>query len=99
MLGLGLHLDRLVFNEVCRYLLDFVADDATDFGLVILAQGSKGIRIGNDHGVTVVHWKAVVVGQKFVPVFGAASARSRSEERRVGKECVSTCRFRWSQYH
>src|SRR3546814_16545521 len=21
----------------------------------------------------------------------------RSEERRVGKECVSTCRFRWSQ--
>src|SRR3546814_15516529 len=23
----------------------------------------------------------------------------RSEERRVGKECVSTCRFRWSQYH
>src|SRR3546814_786243 len=22
-----------------------------------------------------------------------------SEERRVGKECVSTCRFRWSQYH
>src|SRR3546814_1325277 len=23
----------------------------------------------------------------------------RSEERRVGKECVSTCRFRWSPYH
>src|SRR3546814_19959261 len=23
----------------------------------------------------------------------------RSEERRVGKECVSTCRSRWSQYH
>src|SRR3546814_3165603 len=24
---------------------------------------------------------------------------ARSEERRVGKECVSTCRSRWSQYH
>src|SRR3546814_4081769 len=24
---------------------------------------------------------------------------SRSEERRVGKECVSTCRSRWSPYH
>src|SRR3546814_6926759 len=24
---------------------------------------------------------------------------ARSEERRVGKECVSTCRFRWSPYH
>src|SRR3546814_14184011 len=23
----------------------------------------------------------------------------RSEERRVGKECVSQCRSRWSQYH
>src|SRR3546814_11699624 len=24
---------------------------------------------------------------------------SRSEERRVGKECVSTCRSRWSPYY
>src|SRR3546814_20961890 len=23
----------------------------------------------------------------------------RQEERRVGKECVSTCRYRWSPYH
>src|SRR3546814_6547274 len=29
----------------------------------------------------------------------AAHARLRSEERRVGKECVSTCRSRWSPYH
>src|SRR3546814_8205405 len=27
------------------------------------------------------------------------SALLRSEERRVGKECVSTCRSRWSPYH
>src|SRR3546814_1795115 len=26
-------------------------------------------------------------------------AACRSEERRVGKECVSTCRSRWSPYH
>ena len=26
-------------------------------------------------------------------------AHFRSEERRVGKECVSTCRSRWSPYH
>src|SRR3546814_17503286 len=25
--------------------------------------------------------------------------KGRSEERRVGKECVSTCRSRWSPYH
>src|SRR3546814_15472291 len=28
-----------------------------------------------------------------------ANIIGRSEERRVGKECVSTCRSRWSQYH
>src|SRR3546814_19475655 len=28
-----------------------------------------------------------------VPIMG------RSEERRVGKECVSTCRYGWSPYH
>src|SRR3546814_14246823 len=27
------------------------------------------------------------------------SACGRSEERRVGKECVSTCKSRWSPYH
>src|SRR3546814_18939722 len=26
-------------------------------------------------------------------------SKLRSEERRVGKECVSTCRSRWSPYH
>src|SRR3546814_18104296 len=32
--------------------------------------------------------------------FGKLKARAgRSEERRVGKECVSTCRSRWSPYH
>src|SRR3546814_5839149 len=29
----------------------------------------------------------------------AADQPVRSEERRVGKECVSTCRSRWSPYH
>src|SRR3546814_20791762 len=28
-----------------------------------------------------------------------ASEAGRSEERRVGNECVSTCRSRWSPYH
>src|SRR3546814_18375650 len=27
------------------------------------------------------------------------AGKYRSEERRVGKECVSTCRSRWSPYH
>src|SRR3546814_12266030 len=31
--------------------------------------------------------------------FGADAKQGRSAERRVGKECVSTCRSRWSPYH
>src|SRR3546814_19928980 len=33
------------------------------------------------------------------PRNSASRACSRSEERRVGKECVSKCRSRWSPYH
>src|SRR3546814_10630593 len=29
----------------------------------------------------------------------SGETKARSEERRVGKECVSTCRSRWSPYH
>src|SRR3546814_3823229 len=31
--------------------------------------------------------------------FGWQWTRGRSEERRLGKECVSTCRSRWSPYN
>src|SRR3546814_15150519 len=33
------------------------------------------------------------------PPSTSCASRARSEERRVGKECVSTCRSRWSPYH
>src|SRR3546814_13949501 len=36
---------------------------------------------------------AAVVARKIL-----TSLQERSEERRVGKECVSTCRSRWSPY-
>src|SRR3546814_17201726 len=36
--------------------------------------------------------------QQFI-AFGARTAPVRSEERRVGKECVNACRSRWSREH
>src|SRR3546814_13377710 len=43
------------------------------------------------------YWQCAYV----FPKGGADRVRGqgRSEERRVGKECVSTCRSRWSPYH
>src|SRR3546814_15970768 len=34
-----------------------------------------------------------------VPIAISAYNGERSEQRRLGKECVSTCRSRWSRYH
>src|SRR3546814_18071367 len=42
--------------------------------------------------------KAVGVKKKKVDAKGDKK-KTRSEERRVGKECVSTCRYRRSPYH
>ena len=35
----------------------------------------------------------------FLQQLAIGSAESRSEERRVGKECTEVCRSRWSPYH
>src|SRR3546814_13629461 len=41
----------------------------------------------------IINFGYTIYGWRQVPV------DMRSEERRVGKECVSTCRSRWSPYH
>src|SRR3546814_1781762 len=53
-----------------------------------------------------IWWDDAVWDIEFVKAFsgldeivGAVEDLIRSEERRVGKECVSTCRSRWSPYH
>src|SRR3546814_19440490 len=51
-------------------------------------------RAGDRHGG--------VVGERnrrLAPFAGGGIAAQRSEERRVGKECVSTCRSRWWPYN
>src|SRR3546814_638590 len=65
--------------------------------LVILA-GSAGSLVGVWFWYELARW----LGADRLRVFAARHGRlltMRSEERRVGKECVSTCRSRWSPYH
>ena len=42
--------------------------------------------------------QAAVVDPRF-PILPKHKQYNRSEERRVGKECASMCRSRWSPYH
>src|SRR3546814_15088923 len=41
----------------------------------------------------------VALGHSYLNTNGLLPAMNRSEERRVGKEGVRTCRSRWSPYH
>src|SRR3546814_15410088 len=51
----------------------------------------------------VSHWLSKYFHRKLPPAAAEDATQeallARSEERRVGKECVSTCRSRWSPYH
>src|SRR3546814_14118890 len=52
-------------------------------------------------GIPQFFVQTVYTGRSSPQISGllALPAIFRSEERRVGKECVSTCRSRWSPYH
>src|SRR3546814_13898864 len=53
-------------------------------------------RLQQETGIKLHH----IVYKGGAPALQAVLAGEvRSEERRVGKECVSTCRSRWSPYH
>src|SRR3546814_6270032 len=72
-----------------------IAEQSHDWTLVVVRAGHRGLL----HPPTV--------RRPFVEAHAGRKAGSprpvrrplRSEERRVGKECVSTCRSRWSTYH
>src|SRR3546814_19885072 len=81
-------------SDVCSS--DLFGHSAEQFLILV---GSRG-----------VDFKVAHAGQRrgdpFGHTIGGATSRAvldvridRSEERRVGKECVSTCRSRWSPYH
>src|SRR3546814_2627846 len=59
-----------------------------------------GVFDGNAH--EFAGWIVPFLREKYTStqhILGQCLINVRSEERRVGKECVSTCRSRWSPYH
>src|SRR3546814_11062553 len=62
-----------------------------------LCAGLIFVRSGDVRNMTTAAnlWMAATLGI----AIGLGHYVLRSEERRVGKECVSTCRSRWSPYH
>src|SRR3546814_16422646 len=46
-----------------------------------------------------LHQEHVILVEMRPDAASVGRIADRSEERRVGKECVSTCRSRWAPYH
>src|SRR3546814_15631910 len=55
--------------------------------------------VGGGGGTLVVVARDVTRAREVDRMKADLISTVRSEERRVGKECVSTCRSRWSPYH
>src|SRR3546814_11649301 len=75
-------------------IAELSVDDAARNLLVIDAPGQAGALLGNVSIAALHFFSDVIVRSAVEPLYAG-----RSEERRVGQECVSTCSSRWSPYH
>src|SRR3546814_9791600 len=73
-------------SDVCSSDLISTLNDARSFFYLL--------EVLNEFKPDVFHINSSKMGG-----IGTLAGRMRSEERRVGKECVSTCRSRWSPSH
>ena len=75
-----------------------VLDELSEYGPVRAV-------VGNNDGRDVAAWGATptaeleLQGLRVAMIHDSGQAVGRSEERRVGKECATLCRSRWSPYH
>src|SRR3546814_17423478 len=87
---------------VLRVLLAAITDGGTALNYVAAAAIQRDGRVCGVRLHDAVAGTTRVIGATLViNATGAGADRlaARSEERRVGKEWVSTCRSRWSPYH
>src|SRR3546814_3999783 len=101
----------LKHNIEQHYVIDGLSDDLEVPGTVDNIWLTKQIRVDRDYAafgevsfditeqLTLTGGGRVYKFDNSLVGFFGYSNPGRSEERRVGKECVSTCRSRWSPSH
>src|SRR3546814_13531595 len=88
----------LTINSLFYNLRTKQIEDLTEQGLKDLCDGI--IRTQLEPSATLLDDPLRMLRSvRFACRFHFAFEEERSEERRVGKECVSTCRSRWSPYN
>src|SRR3546814_14142802 len=83
---------------------DVCSSDLVEGRIAALARAHSLLASNRWNGVELRHLleeelAPYLTGQEQRLSLTGPSLLMRSEERRVGKECVSTCRSRWSPYH
>src|SRR3546814_12333633 len=92
-------------SDVCSSDLIIADGPSTDLGELALGRNSLVAFMpwnGYNYEDSILISERIVKDDVFTSIHieeFEVMARDRSEERRVGKECVSTCRSRWSPYH
>src|SRR3546814_13247846 len=66
--------------------------------VVLIARG-RHLEAIREHGLSIENLSDGRVSRSAVAVTDDPASNGRSEERRVGQECVSPCRSRWSRAH
>src|SRR3546814_19595731 len=85
--------DLMMNMGIAMYAIHTVIESAGSVGKVGLQIASKAAGFAGPVGHIVKMMTEVLMDfLSIIPIIGALL---RSEERRVGKECVSTCRSRW----
>src|SRR3546814_16118105 len=91
-------------SDVCSSDLQIIAPS----GMTVAATRGEGDELAvaacdldacTSYKTTTFNFAAHRMPQHYGLITERKGAEPRSEERRVGKECVRTCISRWSQYH
>src|SRR3546814_20483247 len=83
--------DDIAAHGLLQSLIGYAGDTDIDAAAVYIVGGGRRLQ-----ALQLLRERGAIDDSFAVPVL---LRDPRSEERRVGKECVSTCRSRWSPYH
>ena len=92
----GLGPDALAFlaDEDMNFIIIFNEDAPPELAELSVLHTKAELRAVPEVGDTMT-----ICGKEFKISAVGSEAPHRSEERRVGKECLRLCRSRWSPYH